>query len=429
MDARSILIFFALFLLAGCGSPTLSSQKLENGIQLVAIPIQNAPVISLQAWFHVGARHEQPGWEGVSHFLEHLLFKRDKDAYGRTLAQRVEVLGGEFNAATSHDYTYFYITLPPEHFSEGLLLLREALREPTFTEEAFMQEKKVVLAEMDQRRDDPWTQVFQKLYANLYYGHPYSREVIGTEKSVAALTHLQVAEYYHTNYLPERLTIVMAGPVAKDKMTDKARMAFQDFPKNPLFLARVQSPPLPIKKSGWEVEKSRVSLEYFADAFLGPNAENLDGVTLDVTATVLGGGRSSRLYQSLVEQKKIAHNVEVGFYAQKDAGAFIISGTCAPENHHKLIEAIKAVVGTLKNNPPTANEVARAKKIIEADYLRSRETPVRYATEIGSWSVLSKIEDAEEYLRRVSKVTPTQIQQVAEKYFSKMRGISLVPKE
>ncbi len=421
------IFVFTVFSLSGCGGRNISTEKLHNGVQSVVISMPQAPMVTLQAWFRVGSRHEQKGWEGASHFLEHLLFRRDKDANGQTLVERVESIGGLFNAATSHDYTYFYITLAPEHFRKGLAVLREALREPAFTPDAFEKEKRVVLAEMDERESDPWSRVYKKLWRNIFAGHPYQREVIGSRKSVEGLTHLQIGEYYAENYRPDRLSIVVAGPLEKKEMAIGVRESFGDFTERSLMVVRSPDSPRLPEKEKQERITGDVSLEYFAEGFQIPDAHHADIPALDVLATILGEGKSSRLHQELVEKEHVVQDIGATIHAQKEAGLLIVYGVCNPAEHERLSVKLSEMINKLKAEPPTPTELERARTVLETDYLRSRETAANYAQEAGTWSALSDVSDMTHYLNRVREVTPKQIQKAAADYLKFPQTVFLVP--
>ena len=408
-----------------------SLYALENRLSVIFETRKNTGVVAVQVWVKVGSKYEEPRIAGITHFIEHLIFKGTEKIKAGEMASRIESLGGSVNAFTSYDNTVYHIVVPTKSFEEGLELLLDAVKNPAFPADEITKEKRVVLEEIKMGEDDPHRKLFKELFSLSYEGHPYGRPIIGFEETVKNVSREDILTYFHGHYTPDNMAIVITGDFdgknARQIIT-KFVAGYGDGKAKPFTVNR-QKPEKAEQKKILEraVRESYVSLSYSA-----PSIIHRDTVVLDVLAKILGDGDSSRLQDQLKFKKGMVTNISTFLFSPKEDGLFIIIATFKGQAFDNITKAIDEEIDRLVKDGPSGEEIEKAKNMIRASYIYSSETAQGAARLIGNYQTLTgDPRYPDKYLKALDKVNNSDITRVLKKYVAgKERKLAaLVPKE
>jgi len=418
---------------SGITFPPSSAQKrvLPSGLTLIVQEDRSAPVASVQAWCGTGSVDENAHLgAGLSHILEHLLFKGTKTRPANTIAQKIQDVGGYINAYTSFDRTVYWIDVPKDGVSVALDVLADAMMNSTLPIEEYAKEQEVIRREFAMGMDDPDRMAGQLLFATAFQRHPYRLPVIGQLDIFNQLTRDQVMGYYTARYVPNNLTFVVVGDVDAEAVHGQLSNFFQDHPAKSLQPVYIPDEPPQLGRrvvhQEFVTELSRLSLAWHI-----PEITHPDVPALDILSTILGDGRSSRLYRRVREEAGLAYGVSAFSYTPGDPGLLGIDATTEPEKRDATQELILEIVEEIKNNGVTPAELAKAKKISLSHHLGSLTTMRGQASDLGSnWFLTRNLNFTRDYLDAVQRITPDEIQRVAAKYLNddNLTIVSLNPK-
>jgi zinc protease len=404
---------------------------LENRLPVIFETRKNTGVVAAQVWVKVGSKYEEPRIAGITHFIEHLIFKGTAEVKAGEMASRIESLGGSVNAFTSYDNTVYHIVIPSKSFEDGLDLLLDAVKNPAFPEAEIIKEKRVVLEEIKMGEDDPHRKLFKELFSMSYEGHPYGRPIIGFEETIKSISREDILTYFHEHYTPDNMSIVISGDF-DDKRAREIIAQFvkgYDAGKTKPFLVNRGKPGKPEHQRIIErtVRESYVSLSYAV-----PSITQKDTVVLDVLAKILGEGDSSRLQDQLKFKKGVVTNISTYLFSPKEDGLFIIIATFKGKTFDNITKAIDGEIARLAKDGPTGEEMEKAKNLIRASYIYSSETAQGAARLFGNYQTLTgDPRYPDKYLKALDKVTDSDITRVLNQYVAgKGRKLAaLVPKE
>jgi zinc protease len=404
---------------------------LENRLPVIFETRKNTGVVAAQVWVKVGSKYEEPRIAGITHFIEHLIFKGTKEVKAGEMASRMESLGGSVNAFTSYDNTVYHIVVPTKSFEEGLGLLLDAVKNPAFPEAEIIKEKQVVLEEIKMGEDDPHRKLFKELFSMSYEGHPYGRPIIGFDETVKSLSREDILTYFHEHYTPDNMSVVITGDFNEERAREiisKFVKGFRDS-KTKTFSVTRHKPEKPEKQK--IIERS-VRESYVSYSHPVPSITHKDTVVLEVIAKILGEGDSSRLQDQLKFKKGMVTNISTYLFSPKEDGLFIIIATFKGQTFDNITKAVDKEITRLVKDGPTEEEIEKAKNIIRASYIYGSETAQGAARLLGNYQTLA--DDPrypEKYLKSLDKVTRLDITRVLKKYLSgKDRKVTaLVPKE
>src|SRR5213596_1941536 len=413
--------------------PPSTAQKwiLPNGLTMIVQEDHSAPVASVQAWCATGSINEdQHLGAGLSHILEHMLFKGTKTRSTNEIAQKVQDVGGYINAYTSFDRTVFWIDVPKDGVGTALEVLSDAMMNSSLRPDEYNKEQEVIRREFAMGMDDPDRMVTLLLFGTAYQRHPYRFPVIGELEIYNQLTQEQVMQYYKTRYVPNNLTFVIVGDVDAEKVRQQLAELFKPYPEKslkPLFIP-AEPPQLGRREVNQEfgTELSHLSLAWHI-----PELTNPDVPALDLLSTILGDGRSSRLYRRVREEAGLAFGISAFSYTPGDPGLFGIDGTVDPKKREAAEQLALRVVDEVKSAGVTAVELEKAKKITLSHHLGALTTMRGQASDIGSnWLLTRNLNFSRDYLNAVQKVTLDDIKRVAATYLTEnnLTVISLNPK-
>ncbi|MGN1152632.1 MAG: M16 family metallopeptidase [Candidatus Gastranaerophilaceae bacterium] len=400
--------------------------KLDNGQTVVVEQVKNNPIVTIDTWIRTGSINEDDSNNGISHFLEHLFFKGTEKNPTGTFDKLLESKGAITNAATSKDFTHYYITISSKYFDKALELHADMLLNPQIPRNEMEKERKVVLEEIAKDANSPANICYENLNKLLYTTHPYKRKVIGSSKVVENVTRETILDYYKKYYTPSNMTTVIVGDVEPSKALEIVKKNFNAPYKKTLVSNYKKEKLLSSQKRNITYMPTQAG--YMMIGFRGADISENDNYALDVLATILGNGRSSKLYQSLKEQKQLVNSISVSNATMKDDGVFIINSNFVPQNAQKVESAIFTEIEKIKEFGISDTDLKIAKKTIETDTYYSRESASNIAQEMGYTITLTgDIDYYNNYLNKINKVTSADVKRVANKYLTKNNSaVSLV---
>ncbi|MBI3457238.1 MAG: insulinase family protein [Candidatus Rokubacteria bacterium] len=388
---------------------------LPNGLRVLTKEVRSAPVVSFGVWYKVGSRNEHTGITGVSHLLEHMLFKGTKRYRVGEIARTLALNGASFNASTYYDWTNYHETLASDRLELAMVIEADRMVNSRIDKADLDAEMTVVRSELEGGENHPGRLLWRAVAATAFQAHPYRWPVIGWRSDVENVPRQALYRYYKSYYGPNNATVVIVGDFDTTHTLGLVRKHFGT-------LKAIPTPPPvyttePPQRGERRVTVRRAgSLPMVMVAWKGPTAGHPDSYALDVLAMVLGEGRTSRLYQGLVE-KQIASRADAGAPSLRDPFLFYVSATGRPGTAaDKLEAALLDEVGRVKTAPITADELARAQSRTEADFVFQTDSVSAQARQIGYWAMVADWRYLATYLDRIRALTTGEIQRVAETY-------------
>ena len=392
---------------------------LENGLTLIILEDHSAPVISAQAWCKAGSVNEGK-WlgAGASHVLEHMLFKGTATRGPSRIDQEVQDAGGYLNAYTSFDRTVFFINVPNTGGRVALDILGDVMRNATLPAEELAKEKQVIRREMDMNQDDPSRRSSRRLFETAYTVSPYRYTVIGYPDVFDRLERDDLVEYYREKYVPNNVFFVVVGDLAAAEVEAQIGEAYARSKARPLVPAVL--PEEPRQTAPREtIEEAPIELGHFHYGWHAPDIRHADVPILDVLATLLGGGRSSRLYQEVREKAGLVQSIDAWTYSPGAAGLIGLSAITDPDKFLAAGAAMLEQVDRMKQDQVREDELGKAVKQFIAATLSVRKTMQGQAQDLGgNWMAAGDLNFSERYLAAVKRVTPAELQRVAREYLT-----------
>jgi zinc protease len=406
----------------------VKQQVLSNGLTVLTKEIHTSPVVSVQVWYRVGARNEGKGINGLSHQLEHLLFKGTKDRpiqFGRLFS----ALGSESNAFTSFDQTAYFGTVERDKLEALLVLEADRMQNARNTPEDLASEKKVVISELQGYENSPGYRLNRAVMRAAFPNRTYGLPVGGTKADVEKFTVEQVQDYYKTYYRPDNATLVVTGDFETTALMKRVQEIYGVIPKptQPLLskpaqglgvltdtLPKPQQAPILLKEPG---SNALLSVVYPL-----PDANHPDVPAIDVMDTILSGGRSSRLYQALVESG-LASSVSASAAELIEPGWYSLSASAAAGQPLAKVETtLQQTLAAFRQQPVSAEELDRAKTQLRASFIFGNQDISSQATQLGySHIVAGDYRFTDRYLAGIDRVTPADVQRVAREYLKPER--------
>ncbi len=409
----------------------------ENGHKIV-LAHKEGELVNVSTWVKTGSINEDDTNNGISHFLEHLMFKGTHKHKAGYFDKTLESKGAIVNAATWKDYTFYYVTLPRGENCKDLNLAIELhadmMLDPVLPEEEIgapfnldnpkvtdKRERHVVIEEIRMRKDQNWTKVYNACNFNMYKKHPYKRDVIGTPEIISQVTREQIMDYYKTFYTPENMTTIIVGDYDKQKILEKVEKEF-DFKGRKNGLKRVNEIDKPTDHTIFVENKGKSNTSYLIAGFLGPKANQLkENIELDIISIILGESTSSRLYQNLIEKQpdRIFNMANAEHYQFKDGNNFFVQANFKPEKRDIAIELVKSEISNLLTNRITEEELEKAKKKTKSRFAYAAETVSEIGETIGYYmTVCEDLSLVESYLKVVESITVDDLEETIRKYLN-----------
>lgn len=390
---------------------------LPNGLTLIVAEDRSAPVASVQAWVGTGSIHEGP-WlgAGTSHLLEHMAFKGTARRSTNAIAQAIQDEGGYINAYTSFDRTVYWVDVPRAGVATALDVLMDAAVHSALPAEEFTKEQEVIRREFAMVHDDPDRVNSHQLFATAYREHPYRHPVIGHLDVFNQLTREDVLAYYRARYVPNNTTVVIVGDVDAAAVRAQLETLFADQPRRPLppVLIAPEPPQLGRREAHREFP---TELSRLVCAWHIPPVTHPDVPALDVLATALGDGRSSRLYRTVRERLGLAHSISAWSYVPAQPGLFGLDLMADPDKLEAAQAAAFGIVEEIRQQGLSAPELEKARKILLSNQLGALVTMRGQANDLGSnWLLTGNLDFSRDYLAAVQRVTGEDIAHTARRY-------------
>lgn len=411
---------------------TLSTFKLDNGLDIVVIPDRRAPVVTHMVWYRNGAADDPAGKSGIAHFLEHLMFKgtarHPAGAFSRQLAQ----LGGQENAFTSYDYTAYFQRVAKEHLGTVMDYEADRMTGLSFDADVVAPERDVVLEERRMRVDaDPGAQLSEELAAALYVHHPYGLPVIGWEHEIAGLVHADAFAYYRRFYTPDNAILVVAGDCEPEEVRALAERIYGPVAPTGAAPARSRSAEPPARAHRTvTVADARVRQPLLHRVFQAPSygsAEGGEAFALDVALDILAGGATSRLYRDLVVERQLASHVGGSYWGSMlDLGRIsFVSAPLVGVSLDQLEDALAERLRAFMEAGPTEAELNRSKTRLVADMIYARDSQSSLARIYGSSLAIGQtVEDVAVWPERIDEVTAGAVVEAVRRHVDLGKGVT-----
>lgn len=391
---------------------------LPNGLTLLTKCDRSAPVASVQAWCAVGSIHEDD-WlgAGLSHILEHMLFKGTETRTTGEIAETVQDAGGYMNAYTSFDRTVYWIDCPREGTEISIDVLADVMLNASIPAEEYDKEMEVIRREFAMGFDDPDRMSSQAMFSTSFQTHPYGIPVIGHLDVFNQLTRDDVMAYYKRHYVPNNMTYVVVGDIDEEAVIAQITRLFEKRSRGILRPVYIPAEPVQLGRredhQEFETQLTRLTM-----AWRIPDVTHQDMPALDVLSTILGEGRSSRLYREIREKKQLVHSIDAYSYTPAHGGLFAICADLDPEKREATQQAVFEMLCDIQRDGVTEAEVEKACRMTLSSQIGSLTSMRGQASDIGgNWMLARNVNFTREYLQAVQAVTPEDVADVARRYF------------
>lgn len=412
--------------------------KLENGHTII-LAHKEGGLVNVSSWVKTGSINEDDHNNGISHFLEHLMFKGTTKHKAGDFDRILEAKGAIVNAATWKDYTFYYVTLPKGEnnadFYEAIELHADMMVDPILPEHEIgpefdvndknvkdKRERHVVIEEIRMRQDQPWTKVYNACNKNMYTNHPYKRDVIGTPEIISQVSQKEIMEYFKTFYSPANVTTIIVGEFDSQVILEKVMEEFEGKWGEREGQNRINEIDAPIQETKYIEQTSQINSAFMMFGYLGPKACDIKNSTsLEMLSIILGDGTSSRLHQNLIEKQpeQIFNMVNAEHYQFRDGDNFFIQANFKPEKKDLAIELIKKEIKLLKSELVSNEEFLKAKKKIKSKFAENAETVSEIGETIGYYmTVCDDLSLVEDYLKILDEISVEYLQETAKKYLN-----------
>ncbi|MFH1449971.1 MAG: pitrilysin family protein [bacterium] len=382
--------------------------------------VHSSPVVSVSLWLKKGSADEGKYLgSGISHFIEHLLFKGTKERTTTQIANTIREVGGDLNGFTSHNYTGYSISLPKAYYERAIDILADILINPTFEPQELEKEREVILKEINMNLDDHERYLSQLLWSTAYSLHPYQYPIIGLKENFEKLTREDLIKHYQDTYLPSNLALVLTGDIKTNQAFDKVKRYFSNL--KPSLSLPPYLPEEPRQLGLKTIEEEReVSKVYLMMGYHGPSIQSDDLYALDLLSSILSEGSSSLFNKILREEKQVVYDVSTFSWTPNHPGLFGIKATLEIKNKEKAIQEILSIIEELKTKGVLEDELKKGKKKILASQIFSKETMEGIAQELALNELFTgNVEFNLKYIEEINKVTNEDIQKVVKRYLNK----------
>lgn len=397
-----------------------SQVVLKNGLKVMLKEIHTAPIISSWLWYRVGSKDETTGKTGLSHWTEHMQFKGTKKFPARVLDKAISREGGRWNASTSHDSTRYFETMPASSIDLVLQLEADRMVNSIYSEKEVASERTVIISEREGYENEPMFRLNEAVQNTAFRVHPYHHEVIGDMADLHTITRDDLYRHYRTYYIPNNAVLCLAGDFRTREMLKRVKELFGSIPRG-------AAPPRLSRPEPEQKGEVRLSLHgpgettFIQAAYRFPSATHPDYYALQALESLLGGAsglsyKTSRLYRSLVDRE---YAVDVSGWSEPSIDPFLfrITITSHPNrNVDEILAALDAEISNLQDSLISSDEIARAVKQARAVFAYGSENITSQAFWMGYSEMFSTYEWFTSYLDNLAKVTPKDVQRVAQKY-------------
>ena len=395
----------------------LNETRLANGLTIISDHMPHVETVAIGVWVATGARHESAKEHGICHFIEHMAFKGTARRNAREIVEEIEEVGGELNAATSLDSTAFYARVLKADLAVALEILADIMLNPTYPGEDLERERNVILQEIAATRDSPEEIVMDLLQDAAFPRQPLGRPILGTNKTVAGFSALDMHRFRKARYHPGGMVLSVAGNVDHAALVRHAEALFGELREG----KRVA--PTPAKYAGGtRLSPRRFEQAHVVMGYEGPSYREPDFYAAQVFSGLFGGGMSSRLFQEVREKRGLCYAIYSSAWGLNDTGMLNIHAATGPETMGALIDVVATELDKAALERPEAGEVRRAKAQLKAGLLMSLESPIARAEQMARQMLaLGRLMSTNELIEKVDAVDAEQVRSLAERLVAKSK--------
>ncbi|MDD2828979.1 MAG: pitrilysin family protein [Sulfuricurvum sp.] len=425
---RLSALFFTVGTLMASSLPHYETKTLDNGLQVVAIPMDNnSNVISTDIFYKVGSRNEVMGKSGIAHMLEHMNFKSTKNLKAGEFDEEVKSIGGMNNASTGFDHTHYYIKSSSENMGKSLSLFAELMQNLNLKDEEFQPERNVVAEERRWRTDNnPMGYLYFRLFNSAYIYHPYHWTPIGFMNDIQTWKLEDIQKFHATYYQPRNAILVVTGDIKADKVFEEAQKHFGSI-ANTVDIPTVKTIE-PEQDGARRVEIHKESeVEMIALSFPIPNFQHADQPKLSALSELLSSGKSSRLYRTLVDEKRLVNQIHAYNMETIDPGIFLFlaianKGVTAEQIEKELWKEIKK----LQDKEVKTSELEKIKISTKSDFIYSLESSTSVAELFGGYLSRGDLAPLERYEEEINNLNAKELQRLAKHYFVSEKSTTII---
>jgi len=398
--------------------PPPARQVLRNGMRLIVQDHRASDIVALYLFVGVGVRYEAPDQLGYAHFQEHMLFK-GTDRFGPGYVDRtVEGVGGRSNAVTSFDYTSFYLVLPSDATASGIELLADMAFRSSFVPDEIGREREVIFEEARIEQDNPRSAIVRQLYGLVFAGNPYGRPVLGTRQTMQAATQERLRAFNRRYYVPENMTLVVAGPVDPVAVRGIVDRTFGRIPATG-YKPTPAPPPAPLAGGVRRTVERDEQQAHLALGWQAPRSDDANGDAVDLLTTILAGTESSRLAQRLRDRERLVSTVTMSYSALMGGGIVSLRAELEAKDLERVERIILEEIARIQESGPTEEERRLAVTKFESQHAFDTETSEGLAYAYGLAETTWNLEAELRYVERLRKITREQIRDAARRYLTR----------
>ncbi len=385
---------------------------LDNGLTIVGEINPNVHSVAFGFFVRTGARDETTGVSGVSHFLEHMVFKGTETRTAADVNRLFDEVGAKYNASTSEEITLYYAAILPEYFSETFALLADIMY-PSLRDDDFNIEKNVILEEIGMYDDMPAFSAYEKLMESHFRGHPLSQSILGSVESIQALTADQMRQYHREHYLAGNITLAVAGNIEWSEVLDLVNQHCQHWPAGQSARDITEATPT---GGTIVIPKSGTVQEHVAQMSPAPPSASPLRFAAEILSVIVGDDSNSRLYWELIEPGD-AEAAELGYNDYDGSGAFMTFLSCRPEDTARLLAKIGELYDDINQNGVTEAELEQAKNKVASRIVLRSERPMGRLSALGSnWVYRKQYRSVEDDLNTLHQLTTDDIAEMLKQY-------------
>ncbi len=404
--------------------------ELPNGLRIISEEIPHLRSVAVGVWVVSGSRYEAAEVAGVSHFLEHLLFKGTERRSAREIAQAMDAVGGQLNAFTGKEYTCFYAKVLDQHLPLALDLLADMLLCSRMDAADIQKEKGVIVEEIKLYEDTPDELVHDLFTQAVWERHPLGRAILGTAQTVEGLSGEAIGEYYRCRYAPGNMVVAAAGHLNHDRLVEEVARLFEGF-RRPTVRPQVQPPR---NQSGVLVRPKDTEQVHLCLGTPGVSHDDAARYPLHILNTILGGGSSSRFFQEIREERGLAYSVYSYETTYKDTGLFTVYAGMSPRYVREVVDIITRELEAVRREGIRPEELARAKEQLKGNLVLGLESSSSRMSRLGRQELcLRQVESPDEVIAAIDAVELDQVRELAASLLPPeelaLAAIGPVPKE
>ena len=413
--------------------PGAHQTTLDNGLRILIEEAPQSLSVSVGIWLNVGSRDDDPKAPGMAHLIEHLLFKGTHTRDAVQISREIDSVGGYLNAATAKETTFYYADVPADGLSTAVELLVDLVRNPSFEADKIELERSVVLEEIRGHKDDPEQSAYDHFVDALWKdGHPLTKMILGTAESITHVDRETIRAYHQGHYRPENMVLVASGAVDPQQLVDQVAELFASAPESDPSVPRTGGSlrQAPVFNPGVSHHVQETGQTHMYLALPGVSASDPGRYALEVVNAVLGDGTSSRLFQSIREERGLAYNVGSMLTRYTDAGVWLTYAAVAPRAAKEVVDLASNELRRLRSEPLPDDEVALARARLRGSFVLSLESNANRAMRLGSAAVGNReILSPRDVLARLDSVTDEDLEEAIRTFvnFDAMKLVTVGP--